>query len=158
MQQPQLAPHLPMHNALVYDGVGVEDLSIDGDIVNLAEIDFEILEKIYRLVNAARVRRLSTMPFSEYLQTQHWHEVRQAELERAGYRCRLCNAAGHDPREPPKRSPTGGLILTVRAELNVHHRTYERRGCELPEDVITLCRECHERHHGINPLAPNRGP
>jgi hypothetical protein len=147
-----------MRNAFVFDGVKVEAVTIAGDSLNLASIDFDTLDKLYNLVRAARIHRLRTMPFEKYLQTQHWQEVRQAELERAGYRCRLCNERGHDPREPIQRSITGGLVFTMRAELNVHHRTYERRGCELPDDVITLCRECHERHHGINPSAPDRGP
>src|SRR4051812_13981761 len=118
MQMRPPPPPPPVRNAFIFDGVRVEHVSINRDIVNLAEIDFEILEKLYMLVNAARIQRLRTMPFSEYLRTQHWHEVRQAELERAGYRCRLCNAAGHDPRQPIQRSLTGGLVFTVRAELN----------------------------------------
>lgn len=31
--------------------------------------------------------------------------------------------------------------------LNIHHRTYDRVGCEDMGDLITLCRSCHERHH-----------
>jgi 5-methylcytosine-specific restriction endonuclease McrA len=31
--------------------------------------------------------------------------------------------------------------------LDVHHRTYERRGAEKAEDVIVLCRRCHELFH-----------
>ena len=70
---------------------------------------------------------LKKMKYSDYLQTYHWHEVRVAALDRAKYRCQVCNRKD----------------LT----LNVHHRTYERRGEELPEDVIVLCRECHELFH-----------
>jgi len=33
--------------------------------------------------------------------------------------------------------------------LDVHHRTYKRKGAELPDDLVAVCRECHdERHRG----------
>ncbi len=78
-------------------------------------------------------RRLSlqTMPYSEYLRTPEWQEKRRAALKRARYACQVCNASG--------------------VEINVHHRTYERRGQEWAADLIALCRPCHERHHGIVP-------
>jgi replicative DNA helicase len=69
---------------------------------------------------------LRTMSYQDYLQTEHWQQVRKAALKRAGYRCQLCNRKG---------------------VLHVHHRTYIRRGHELPEDLIVLCRGCHETFH-----------
>lgn len=85
----------------------------------------------FALLNAVRVverRGLPTMPYSEYLKTAHWQDVRQAALGRAVGRCQLCGA---------------------RDRLNVHHNTYERRGRELASDVIVLCRSCHAKHHDI---------
>lgn len=38
-------------------------------------------------------------------------------------------------------------------DLEVHHKTYERLGDELPEDLITLCRECH---HAITEVIRRR--
>lgn len=76
--------------------------------------------------HAARLRELQTMPYAAYLQTEEWRARRLEELRRAHFRCRLCNAAG---------------------PLDVHHRTYERRGCEAPADLIVLCRVCHTRFH-----------
>jgi hypothetical protein len=70
---------------------------------------------------------LRSMPYSDYLLTEHWKKVRARALKYAGYRCQLCNA---------------------RARLDVHHRTYEHRGCERDQDVIALCRPCHALHHG----------
>jgi hypothetical protein len=32
-------------------------------------------------------------------------------------------------------------------DLQVHHRTYERRGAELADDLVVVCRQCHEIHH-----------
>ena len=72
------------------------------------------------------VSHLRTMPYKEYLQTEHWKQIRQRALDHAGHSCQLCNV-GHS--------------------LQVHHRTYERRGCEEPTDVTVLCAYCHAKHH-----------
>lgn len=76
-----------------------------------------------------RELHLRRMSYAEYLQTDHWQSIRAAALRRARWRCQLCNRA---------------------TSLDVHHRTYERRGCELLSDVIALCRPCHATHHGIS--------
>jgi 5-methylcytosine-specific restriction endonuclease McrA len=76
----------------------------------------------------ARVWYLRTMPYQEYLQTPEWKAIREKKLKESGFRCQLCNQSG---------------------ELNVHHRTYERRGNEELQDLIVLCRGCHETFHGI---------
>lgn len=78
----------------------------------------------------ARLRALRTMPYKEYLQTEHWLEFREARIRGVGYRCQLCNG--------------GGI-------LDVHHRTYERRGCEQWNDVTVLCRNCHGKFHNKLP-------
>lgn len=82
----------------------------------------------------ARIRlwQLKTMPYFEYLQTPEWQATRRQMLERALFRCQLCNANGL---------------------LDVHHRTYERRGEEWEEDLIVLCRRCHQKHHDKLPKA-----
>lgn len=69
---------------------------------------------------------LRTMPYSEYLKTDHWSEVRKRALKRAGFRCQLCNAQG---------------------TLHVHHRTYVNRGQEENSDLIVLCNTCHQEFH-----------
>jgi hypothetical protein len=72
---------------------------------------------------------LRHMPYKEYLKTQHWKDVREKALNRAGRKCQICNSD---------------------FQLNVHHRTYENRGAEKPNDVIALCRSCHEKFHNIS--------
>ena len=79
---------------------------------------------------------LSKMPYAEYLKTEHWKQVRREALERADGRCQVCNSDA-----PP---------------LDTHHRTYERRGHERPNDVIVLCRDCHGRFHDKLPYSDNR--
>jgi hypothetical protein len=73
-----------------------------------------------------RDHELATMPYRLYLQTPEWQERRKAALKRAGFRCQVCNRS---------------------RMLHVHHRTYERRGCELARDLIVLCDECHALYH-----------
>lgn len=73
------------------------------------------------------------MAYRDYLQTAHWELTRSLALERAGHRCQLCNG--------------------LKGGLNVHHRTYERLGAELPEDLIVLCRDCHRIFHKEGKLA-----
>lgn len=67
------------------------------------------------------------LPYAEYLQSEYWQDLRNQALDRAGYRCQLCNE---------------------RKGLQVHHRSYERRG--LPgelQDLTVLCGDCHEAVH-----------
>jgi hypothetical protein len=70
-----------------------------------------------------RLRALKTMPYPQYLQTPEWKAYREVALRRAWYRCQMCES---------DQTP-----------LYVHHRTYKRRGEEVPEDLCVLCRSCH---------------
>jgi len=66
------------------------------------------------------------MDYKEYLQTEHWKETRYKALRKANFRCELCNSNN---------------------KLHVHHKTYENRGKELPQDLICLCEGCHSKFH-----------
>lgn len=79
-----------------------------------------------------RLEQLRSMPYREYLQTPEWLERRKHHLKSAGYRCQVCNKNGL---------------------LNVHHRTYERRGEEYYKDLIVLCAGCHTIFHEQGKLA-----
>lgn len=68
-----------------------------------------------------------SMPYDMYLRTETWRVRRRARLALAQGRCEVCNARG---------------------DLDVHHRTYDRRGDERIEDLIVLCRSCHATFHG----------
>lgn len=92
--------------------------------------------EIYRQraeAKADKIRALRSMPYQEYLQTPEWQERRQRHLKSAGYRCQVCNQA--------------------KGPLDVHHRTYERRGDEYYKDLLLLCRTCHEIFHTTGRLA-----
>lgn len=82
---------------------------------------------------AARGAELRSMPYREYLQTPEWKERRIEALRRAGRRCQVCSASGG---------------------LDVHHRSYERRGAERASDLTVLCRPCHSLFHKSSELQP----
>ena len=69
---------------------------------------------------------LHRMPYAMFLKTRYWQNRRNASLELAGHKCQLCNAS---------------------ESLQVHHRTYERRGYERDSDLIVLCKSCHQLFH-----------
>jgi 5-methylcytosine-specific restriction endonuclease McrA len=80
----------------------------------------------------ARQRELRFMPYREYLQTPEWLQAREAALKRARFMCQVCSE---------------------RSRLQVHHRTYVRRGCEHAADLIVLCEPCHQTFHERMELA-----
>ena len=82
----------------------------------------------YNIYEIPRLSNIYTiMPYKEYLETDHWKETRSKALKKANYKCELCNGS--------------------KDKLNVHHKTYERKGNELPEDLIVLCENCHGKFH-----------
>lgn len=74
-----------------------------------------------------RLAELRGMPYRDYLRTPEWRRTRSAALVRAGHCC--------------------SLDATHTEDLEVHHRTYERRGEELAADLVVLCQRCHRLHH-----------
>lgn len=64
--------------------------------------------------------------YNEYIRSQEWREKAEAAKAQAGNRCQVCNRS------------------RAEVQLEAHHRTYERLGNELPEDITVLCRDCHQ--------------
>lgn len=62
-----------------------------------------------------------------YLKTPQWNTLRKSILKRDNYTCQACT--------------------TNNVPLEVHHITYENFMEENDIDLISLCRECHERQH-----------
>jgi hypothetical protein len=87
-------------------------------------IEQRLLER--RLAWKRRQYDLRTMPYRLYLQTPEWAERAARARDTAGHRCWLCNTD---------------------ESLEVHHRTYERRGAERDDDLIALCATCHGLFH-----------
>lgn len=66
--------------------------------------------------------------YESYLQSPEWASKRQLALERDGGRCRIC--------------------LTTTA-LHVHHATYAHFGDEHPDELVTVCENCHTAIHQL---------
>ena len=65
--------------------------------------------------------------YGKYMRSLKWQKFKRRLKRDRGTTCERCHATG--------------------VAVEVHHKTYERLGCELPEDVEILCRECHRADH-----------
>ena len=91
-------------------------------------------ERIYKdyiyLLNQEKSKlehqRNTKLEYQDYLNSDHWKEIRIEALNRAGHRCQLCSSTYN---------------------LNVHHNTYKNRGNEDLKDLVVLCRDCHAKFH-----------
>jgi hypothetical protein len=84
--------------------------------------------RMTRLANQARAAQLKKSG-ANYKEQPEWKVRRRQALVRAGYRCQTCGCT----------DPT----------LDVYHNNYEHYGDESPQDLVVLCRSCHQRIHGI---------
>ncbi|MDF2530707.1 MAG: hypothetical protein K0Q65_288 [Clostridia bacterium] len=78
-----------------------------------------------------KMKKLKRMPYNQYLKTYHWELARSAVLKRDENRCADCGKLKDE-------------------SLEVHHVTYIRRGKENLEDLMTLCKDCHQERHFIS--------
>jgi hypothetical protein len=74
------------------------------------------LEAFQKLMPSPRI------DYHEYIRSPDWRIKAEEAKARVGFRCQVCNKTGL---------------------LDAHHRTYDRLGAELPEDITVLCRGCH---------------
>lgn len=76
----------------------------------------------------SEIDRRNKMPYTDFLKSGYWQEVKERVKARFGNRCATCNRAEN---------------------LHIHHRTYKHRGDELrhPTDVVLLCDTCHKLIH-----------
>lgn len=69
-------------------------------------------------------RAAQYISYPEYLRSPYWRRLRECMLWLADYRCQVCKSE---------------------KDLEVHHASgYSCLGHERPEDLIVLCRRCHE--------------
>lgn len=68
--------------------------------------------------------------YDEYLASEHW-----ADLRRRFYASKLFKGRCH--------------ACPSRTGLNVHHKTYKRLGHEWLQDLVALCRDCHQAVHAL---------
>ncbi len=69
------------------------------------------------------IHRCQALPYEKYLLLPWWDYVRSRTLRRARGCCELCKD---------------------KAAVQAHHTTYERIGCERLDDMVALCRTCHQ--------------
>lgn len=69
--------------------------------------------------------------YREYLKSDHWRMLRAGAFKAYGRRCARCPAT---------------------CRLDVHHVRYPRLWIEATvQDLMILCRPCHDKEHGITP-------
>lgn len=73
--------------------------------------------------------------YHKYLQSDQWHATRRLAFAKHGTVC-FC-----------------GKIA-----IDMHHLTYERVGNERLDDLLPLCRTCHDSYHFIEDRAKNCVP
>lgn len=73
------------------------------------------------------------MLYLSYLQSEHWQRTRKKKLKKHRH-CEFCSSTGR---------------------LDVHHKTYERRGRERLSDLVVLCRSCHDAVHDYAKAHPS---
>lgn len=79
---------------------------------------------------------LKSMPYHDYLNTEHWRQVRAAMLLIHRARCQGERCVGCD-----------GAWFGDEKYMHVHHLTYKNRGKERFADLRLLCDDCHKRIH-----------
>ncbi len=108
--------------------------------VGLAQHLHRAVEEIMRAWDI--VDRNVNGDYAAYLASEQWRAIRNRVLCRDDFKCQRCG--------------DGGRTEKMTAYLEVHHITYERRGAELLEDLVTLCRRCHGWVHETNLFAAGR--
>ena len=83
--------------------------------------------------------RSANVNYYAYIRSLEWRAKADAAKRRAGYRCLVCNR------------PSSQVVL------NAHHRTYERLGNEIPEDITVLCEDCHKLYERNKRIPKTRG-
>jgi len=66
--------------------------------------------------------------YSDYLQSAWWKTIRELKLCLENETCESCG---------------------IYSDLEVHHKTYETLGDELPCDLQVLCHNCHTEKHSV---------
>jgi hypothetical protein len=82
-----------------------------------------------KIIKTIKIQELKSLPYKDYLMTDHWESLKHEALHLANNSCALC--------------------LSNNRQLHVHHKTYKNRGQETQNDLIVLCKDCHKKFHGI---------
>lgn len=72
------------------------------------------------------------LKYYQYIKSKEWFDLKIDILQKRGCYCEKCKK-----RKYP-------------AALQLHHLTYERLFKEEPQDLMLVCKKCHEKEHGLN--------
>lgn len=91
----------------------------------------EILKEYYALVYSDKAEFIQShedwwVVYNEYLQSDQWAIRREKRIEIDLWECQMCGAT---------------------EDLRVHHVSYSNAGAELMDDLLTVCRSCHQKIH-----------
>jgi len=93
--------------------------------MDLSIIMVIILGILYH-INNREIISFSHIEKRIYLASKRWQEKRQKILKRDDHICQGCGA---------------------KKRLEIHHISYRKLGHEPLKDLITLCRDCHQKQH-----------
>ena len=79
---------------------------------------------------ALAVAKLKSLPYQDYLKTEHWKILRRRLIKKSRGVCAICG-------------------VKCKRIMQLHHKTYVRLGEERPSDMMVLCPNCHRKVHGI---------
>jgi 5-methylcytosine-specific restriction endonuclease McrA len=65
--------------------------------------------------------------YYQYLASEEWAQIKLDLYQLRGKKCEVCDS---------------------KQNIQVHHLTYKNVFNEEPEDLILLCKKCHEKEHG----------
>lgn len=69
--------------------------------------------------------------YDTYIRSPEWRRKRNSKLHSVGWRCEICG------------------VNNRQSKLEVHHIIYDTIPHESWNDLLAVCRECHQREHGI---------
>lgn len=114
-------------------------LRVVADVHKILPISKIIIETASFDIQKIKNPEISGVEYQQGEQFGFWN-VREYVLWRDGHKCRHCCGHSKDPF------------------LNVHHIESRKTGGDAPNNLITLCETCHNKHHsGENKLSIRRG-
>ncbi len=88
------------------------------------------------------------MTLQKYYTTTHWRKFRNSLLQESNVECEICGRRGWTQYlKNTKKHKKGDKKRLI--TLSVHHKTYKNLGHENREDVLVLCRFCHDLSHSL---------
>lgn len=123
---------------LIEDSLGILKMeTIDRRVVQHLQTAALEIGKAFAIVDAN-----VNGDYKAYLESDQWKMIQTLVRVRDNFKCQRC-MQGQEVVE-------GGVFhdaYPAFQNLDVHHMTYERRGCESLDDLRLLCRSCHRHVH-----------